>query len=166
MRSRFVRTRLETWRLCAVWLASVGACAPKQPATSIGKQEFSIEKPAIILRGSSPAPTYPAELLATRDTGTVHIRVTVNARGRADMRSVVVVSSPHPAFTRAVLDVLPRYQFLPAEVGGGPGRDCVETSGNVRFCKPGRPGKKVPMPVDIPFRFALPAEIPTAPPPA
>lgn len=61
-----------------------------------------------------------AELLATRDTGTVLIRLAVDPSGQADLASVEVLASPHPAFTRAVLEVLPQYRFVPAETGGGP----------------------------------------------
>lgn len=113
---------------------------------------FVIEKPAILLP-RQPAPPYPSELRATGDTGTVRIRVAVDPSGRADSASVEVLASPHPAFTRAVLAMLPHYRFLPAETGGGPPRDCRVTAEGVRTCRPGRPGRKVRSVVEIPFVF-------------
>jgi TonB family protein len=110
---------------------------------------------------TNPAPRYPAELLASKDTGTVRIRVLVRESGRADMSTVQVIESPHAAFTRAVIRVLPDYQFIPAEVGGSLGGPC-RMSGAVEVCALPKPGKKVSQPVDIAFVFAPPAEPPPA----
>ena len=134
------------------------ACAP-HAGPEQGLSAFVIEKPAIIRQGN-PAPQYPAELLGTGDTATVRLRVAVAPSGRADSASVEVLESPHPAFTRAVLEVLPRYRFLPAETGGGPPRNCRTNPDGTRSCQPGRPGTKVRSLVEIPFHFVPPAPTP------
>ena len=117
---------------------AVAACAP-HAASEQCLPPYMIEKPAIA-RPGNPAPVYPAELLPAADTATVRIRVAVEPSGRADTASVEVLTSPHPAFTRAVLEVLPRYVFLPAETGA-----------------PGRRLTKVRSVVEIPFHFVPPA---------
>ncbi len=105
---------------------------------------------------SNPRPRYPAELVPTGDTGTVRIRVAVEKNGVADMKSVIVVASPHPAFTREVLKVLPGYRFIPAEVGGTLTGGCQVAPSGVEMCKPGRPGKKLRMDVEMDFVFVVP----------
>jgi len=146
------------------WLAVMNvafvmtACRSAQPSGSAPKSEWVLEKPVLMI-ATNPKPRYPAELLASRDTGTVRIRVLVNASGRAQMSTVEVLESPHRAFTRAVLDVLPTYQFIPAEVGGTLGGPC-RPAGNVEVCERGKPGKKVSQPVDIQFVFTPPVEPP------
>ena len=135
-------------------LAAVTACRSGPPYGTVPASEWVIEKPALMV-STNPKPTYPTELLASRDTGTVRIRVLVSASGRADMSTVEVLESPHRAFTRAVLDVLPTYRFIAAEVGGTIGGPC-RRSGDVEICEQGKPGKKVSQPVDIQFVFAPP----------
>jgi len=149
------------WSRLAAYAAFVGclvpmsACARRTGRGSSPASQFVIEKPALMIPGN-PAPRYPDVLLQTRDTGTVRIRVVVDRSGRAEMASVEVLASPHPAFTRAVLEVLPGYRFIPAEVGEGPPRQCRTTREGVKVCLAGRPGKQVPQPVDISFVFVVP----------
>jgi TonB family protein len=125
-------------------LLAIGACARGGAAPSPASETapaphvFAIEKPAL-RRPDSPPPRYPKELLATRDTGTVVLRAIVEATGRVDPKSIEVVSSPHPAFTRAAIQTLRESRFIPAE---------VQT--------PGRPGRLVSQGITMPIFFAPP----------
>jgi TonB family protein len=138
-------------RATALAIGAMGGCAHPGP------REGVIERPAVLAPGN-PAPRYPAERLATRDTAIVRIQVVVDTSGYADMSTVKVLGSPLPAFTRAALEALPTYRFLPAEVGGGAPRGCRPAPSGVPQCSiPGRPGKKVRQLLEIPFRFQPPA---------
>jgi TonB family protein len=119
-------------------LLAATACAHGAPETAAEPFVHSIEKPAL-RRPDSPAPRYPKELLATRDTGTVVLRAVVEASGRVDPKSIEVVSSPHPAFTQAAVQALRDSRFIPAE---------VET--------PGRPARLVSQAITVPIFFAPP----------
>ena len=121
----------------AVLVAATG-CAHGAPETAAEPFVHSIEKPAL-RRPDSPAPRYPKELLATGDTGTVVLRAVVEASGRVDPRSIEVISSPHPAFTRAAIQALRASRFIPAE---------IET--------PGRPARLVSQAITVPIFFAPP----------
>lgn len=140
-----------------IGIAGCASSPPEQP-------RFQIEKPALMV-SNQLQPQYPTELLASRDTGTVRIRVIVSPNGRAVMSSVEVLSTSHPAFTKAVLRVLPEYRFIPAEVGGTLGGCRATNHQSVEVCTGGRPGKRVAMPVDLAFRFELPPALePRSPP--
>ena len=76
-----------------------------------------VEKPAIALSGN-PSPHYPEVLRRTGVRGEVVIQVVIDTTGRADVSTVRVMSSDHALLTEAVLAVLPRARFLPAETGG------------------------------------------------
>ncbi len=100
---------------------------------------------------------YPAALLADSLKGEVRIRVTVLPSGRADPKTLVVVSSTHPLFTRAVEDALPRLEFLPAEVGGTMPPDCHPNPPYPPTCEgPHEPGRKVAQQVELTFDFVPP----------
>ena len=88
-------------------------CASHPP----GYYEFRVEKPAHALP-ENPAPLYPAELLDTRPTGRVVMTFVVTKTGIIDASTIRVVESSHPLFEAAARAVLPRWRFLPAEVGG------------------------------------------------
>ena len=79
--------------------------------------EFRVEKPAHAL-AENPAPLYPTELLDTRPTGRVVMTFVVTKTGGIDASTIRVVESSHPLFEAAARAVLPRWRFLPAEVGG------------------------------------------------
>jgi TonB family protein len=131
-----------------ILLAMAGCARPGMP-------EYIIERPAVLARGDPPR--YPAERLGTRDTAVVRIQVVVDTTGYADMSTIRVLGSPAPAFARAVLEVLPTYRFLPAEVGGTAPRGCQPRHDGVLVCSTGgRPGKKVRQLLEIPFRFQPP----------
>ena len=161
------------WTRCACAVLAMAACA-RNPSPDFsteateppGKIGFMIEKPAMLLSGSARPPRYPPELLATGDTGTVHLRLVVDKEGRPVMRSVEVASSPHPAFTREALAAVRHYRFLPAEIGGDMPGNCRPNAQGIHLCEPRKPGRKIPITVDLPFVFRIPAgEASGAPPP-
>ena len=115
-----------------------------------------IEKPAMAMSAVNPKPRYPAELMASGDTATVHIRLLVDASGSADMGTVEVISSPNAAYTREVMAVLPGYRFYPAEIQIGRPPVCRINSENKKICDPGRPPKKISQSVDMDFVFVPP----------
>ena len=137
--------------------ASGCAHAPRDEGELGEPRTYVIEKPAMGYP-TNPRPRYPAELFPTGDTGTVRIRVAVEKNGTADKKSVTVVESPHPAFTREVLAVLPDYRFFPAEVGTWPPRGCRPASTpQVLVCPDKDPsGKKLRSEVEMAFVFVVP----------
>ena len=76
-----------------------------------------VDKPAIALAGN-PSPRYPDVLRRASIRGEVVVQVVIDTTGTADMSTLRVVSSDHPLLTDAVVAVLPRARFLPAETGG------------------------------------------------
>ncbi|WP_051953575.1 energy transducer TonB [Xenophilus azovorans] len=77
-------------------------------------------------------PRYPEELLDQETRGTVRVRFTVDRSGR--VRDAQIVSASHPAFAKAVREVLPRWRFQPAR---------------------GASGAAIPARVEVPVRFEL-----------
>lgn len=63
-------------------------------------------------------PRYPESLRAAGLGGRVLVQFTVDTTGRVDPQAVRVLESTHELFSRAVLEVLPRYRFVPAAVDG------------------------------------------------
>lgn len=76
----------------------------------------SVDVPAA-LRANSPLPRYPDILRRSRLEGGVRVRFVVNEDGRADLSTLTVLESTHPAFVESVRSVLPRLRFTPARVG-------------------------------------------------
>jgi TonB family protein len=76
-------------------------------------------------------PRYPEELRATRLSGQVEVEYVVNADGRVSPRSIRIMRSSHPAFSRAVLQALPKARFNPARIGRMPVAVLVQQS--IRF---------------------------------
>jgi TonB family protein len=66
----------------------------------------------------NPMPEYPEEAAREGVTGRVTVTFLVDSMGAVDTASVRVLDSPHPALTRAVLDVLPRWHFKAANLRG------------------------------------------------
>lgn len=97
--------------------------------------DFELEQPTIAKSGN-PAPRYPAMLQSRGVDGELLIQFVIDTTGRADMSTFRVLRSTDPLFTTAVLEVLPRYRFQPAE----------------------RDGCKVRMYVQIPFTFQISRE--------
>jgi protein TonB len=105
------------------WCAEPADCRLSGPAPSGqplgGASELvsSSELAARIL-GEPPRPRYPEMLRSAGVSGRVLVQFTVDTTGRVDLSTVRVVQSAHDLFSAAVLDVLPRYRFAPAEVNG------------------------------------------------
>ena len=95
---------------------SIGAAAGLR--TSSYDDDGSVRPPVPI--GPTPIPRYPGELHTQRLEGEVVVRFRVDERGRVDASSMQVQQSPHPLFTEAVRNVLPRFRFEPAR-SGAPG---------------------------------------------
>jgi len=70
---------------------------------------------------SNRAPEYPRALLEdtsrTPTAGRVIVEFLVRANGAIDLTTVEVISSSDTAFVAPVLAVLPKWRFLPGEVG-------------------------------------------------
>jgi len=94
----------------------IGSAAGLRPA-SYG-DEGSVTPPIPI--GPTPTPRYPGELHTQRLEGEVVVQFRVDEKGRVDASSMQVQQSPHPLFTEAVRNVLPRFRFEPAR-SGAPG---------------------------------------------
>ena len=62
------------------------------------------------------SPGYPLELQDSGISGTVMLSLTVKANGTVD--DVAVVSSDHPAFSRAAMAVIPEWRFEPGKKDG------------------------------------------------
>ena len=109
-----------------------GLGAPSTPndGTPIGSGDAalgaeSVDVPAR-LRAGSPLPRYPEFLRQSRVEGGVRVRFVVGEDGRAELASLEVLESSHPAFVEAVRAILPRLRFTPARVGRERVRQVVE----------------------------------------
>jgi periplasmic protein TonB len=94
---------------------------------------YEVEKMARLVEGSGPSPAYPNILRQTKQTGKVLVQFVVDTTGRADMSTFKIVESSNQLFDVEVKKVLPKYRFVPAEIGS----------------------RKVPMYVQLPFEFRL-----------
>ncbi|HEX6909258.1 MAG TPA: TonB family protein [Longimicrobium sp.] len=61
---------------------------------------------------------YPRALRDSRVAGRVQVGFVIGANGRAEMGTVQVLSSTHPAFESAAVRAVERMRFSPAEAGG------------------------------------------------
>jgi TonB family protein len=93
------------------------ACGPNAPPLETAADSSEVDKQARA-RPGSPAPRYPPDLRDRSIAGDVRLLFVVDTLGRAEMCTVRIVTSSHPLFTQAVLDVLPRTRFFPAEHNG------------------------------------------------
>ena len=89
-----------------------GGGAVEQPGITTGSEL------AARLLGAPARPRYPESLRAAGLGGRVLVQFTVDTLGGVDPQAVRVLESTHELFSRAVLEVLPRYRFVPAEVNG------------------------------------------------
>jgi TonB family protein len=78
-------------------------------------------------------PDYPSILRHTGQTGRVRVSFVIDSTGRAMMESLRIIESSNVLFTEEVKKVLPKYTFVPAQIGM----------------------RKVPMLVELPFEFQL-----------
>ena len=60
---------------------------------------------------------YPKQLRAANVEGQVLLQFVVDTNGRADPSKAKAIRSSHELFTAAVMEVLPKLRFTPAEVG-------------------------------------------------
>jgi TonB family protein len=108
----------------------LGAVTDAGEGTALGSGDAvlgaeSVDIPAR-LRDGAPLPRYPDFLRQSRIEGGVRVRFVVNEDGRADLASLVILESTHPAFAESVRQVLPRLRFTPARVGRERVRQVVE----------------------------------------
>lgn len=94
--------------------------------------QFEVEKAARMAPGN-PAPNYPGILKQTNQVGKVMVTFVIDTTGKADMATFKVLESSNKLFDEEVKRVLPRYKFIPAEIGS----------------------RKVRMHVNLPFEFTL-----------
>jgi TonB family protein len=87
--------------------------------------EFQVEKQVETAAGS-PQPRYPAALKQANIQGEVLVQFIVDTMGRAEMVTFKVLRSSDIGFTQAVMDVLPRMIFNPAERHGAKVRQMVQ----------------------------------------
>lgn len=108
----------------------LGAPSDAGDGTPIGSGDAALGADAVdvpaALRSGSPLPRYPDILRQSRIEGGVRVRFIVNEDGRADLASLVILESTHPAFVESVRAVLPRLRFTPARVGRERVRQVVE----------------------------------------
>ena len=71
-------------------------------------------------------PVYPEGLKAAGIQGRVQVRYVVDAGGRVETGSIIVVSSDHPAMTASVRRSLEQARFRPGKLGGTPVRTLVQ----------------------------------------
>jgi protein TonB len=108
----------------------LGAPGAGGDATPLGSGDAVLGADAVdvpaALRSGSPLPRYPDILRQSRVEGGVRVRFVVNEDGRADLASLVILESTHPAFVESVRAVLPRLRFTPARVGRDRVKQVVE----------------------------------------
>ena len=76
--------------------------------------------------GANPKPTYPPELLNRLVEASFSVYFVVDTTGRIDTTTIQVPPSVDRRFAKAVLDVLPRWHFVPAEIRGRRVRQLME----------------------------------------
>ncbi len=96
---------------------------------------LDVEESAVRSAGSA-APIYPPEMIKEKKEGGVFLRYIIDTTGRADVNSLEVVRSSHPAFTEAVREAVPRMEFSPATVAGRKVRQAVEQNFEFKITAP------------------------------
>jgi TonB family protein len=86
---------------------------------------YQVTKP-VAPRDGSPSPVYPDALLKRHISGEVDAMFVVDASGHVIPGSTKVRHSTDPLLTDAVLEALPKMQFIPAEVHGTPVKQLVQ----------------------------------------
>ena len=81
---------------------------------------------AVRMRANSPLPRYPELLRQSGVAGLVRVRFVVGTNGRAELGTLEILETSHPAFADAVRRVLPSLRFTPARVGPRTVRQVVE----------------------------------------
>ena len=83
-----------------------------------GTERVAVTEVIARIRGDVPRPRYPESLRLSGITGRVVVQFTVDTAGAVEPGTVRVLESVHDQFSRAVIEVLPRFRFVPAEVNG------------------------------------------------
>jgi TonB family protein len=76
--------------------------------------------------GANPKPAYPPDLLNRLVEASFSVYFVVDTTGRIDTTTIQVPPSVDRRFAKAVLDVLPRWHFVPAEIRGRRVRQLME----------------------------------------
>jgi len=78
--------------------------------------EFQVEK-QVSSKPGNPGPRYPDALRAAGVEGEVLVQLVIDQYGQPDMSTLKILKSNDDAFTEAVRNTLPTWQFTPAIVG-------------------------------------------------
>ncbi len=106
-----------TLRLALPMIASVTLPLAAQSARA---------RTAPIPDSTNSAPIYPAVLEESGVGGTVHVQFVVDTTGRVHPANVVVRLSPNDVLTQSVTNVVSRWRFTPASIGGRVTSDTVD----------------------------------------
>jgi len=88
---------------------------PKDQAVEVAPEttDESVSPPRVLAK-SQNAPDYPPAALAARFSGTVHLRVTIQADGTVGRVDVMECDHPNLGFEKASLDAVKKWRFSPA----------------------------------------------------
>ncbi len=121
----FTATRGEQCGVIAIWSrpAQPRPPRPRPPAEAVAaearqaaRKADEVDQVAYTL-GGNPEVVYPDSLWRTSTPGEVLLEFVVDARGRLEWSTLLVVNETHPYFTRAVLEALMLARWEPAKVG-------------------------------------------------
>lgn len=91
------------------------------------------ERPEVL---SGPPLRYPDELRKNRITGQVVVQLIVDTHGRAEPKSIVIMSTPDPGFNDPVRDYLRDARFRPGRIRGKAVRTLVTIPFNYALIGP------------------------------
>jgi TonB family protein len=111
--------------LSAVVLHSVAAPAEELVFPNITYEPEEVELQAVPLP-ANPKPQYPATMARRQVEAKFAVFFVVDTSGRIDRQSIELPLIPHEEFTNAVIDVLQKWTFEPAEVAGHRVRERVK----------------------------------------
>lgn len=97
------------------WLRPPGGTPPGAPGEVPYLPALVDEAPEVL---SGPPLDYPELLRQAGIAGRVVVEVVVDTTGRAELGSIRVVTSAHPAFARPAREFVAQALFRPARVGG------------------------------------------------
>jgi len=92
-----------------------------QPIAGIGKRAYDASEVEVAVTAiGATAPEYPAVLRNAGVEGKVVAEFVVTEFGRADARSLRIISATNEGFVNAIRQALPRMRFSPARIGDHP----------------------------------------------
>lgn len=121
----FAASRGEQCGVIAIWSrpAQPRPPRPRPPAEAaaaearqVARKADEVDQVAFTL-GGTPEVVYPDSLWRTSTPGEVTLEFVVDARGRLEWSTLLVVNESHPYFTRAVLEALMVARWEPAKIG-------------------------------------------------